>query len=397
MKRLFTLAAMGAAMAAMLATGGASAQELRIGFINSLNHPIGKWQVNGFRLGLEHSGWKKNGDKIHGVPVTVEYCDDQVKPDVGLSCAKKFIEQSKVQIVAGIIWSNVLNALRTTVVRNKTILMSTNAGSSLLAGRNCSRYYISTSWENQQNAQAMGQLVTDEGVKRVFFLGPNYQAGKDNLNGFRSVYKGRIIGTIMYKLGNRDFQSELTRVRAARPEAVVTFSPGPMGIAFMKQWAASGLGKTTKLYQIFVVDHITLLPIGKAAVGTFHTNQWDSDSKRPANQKFIKAYIAKYKIHPNHFVAQAYDGALLIASGIKGTGGKVNDNLALMRAMRKADYASVRGKYRYNVNGIPIQNFYKREVVLGADGKPMIRTVGLVAANHVDSQWKKCKKSEWIK
>ena len=170
-----------------------------------------------------------------------------------------------------------------------------------------------------------------------------------------------------------------------------------MGIAFMKQWAASGLGKSTKLYQIFVVDHITLLPIGKAAVGTFHTNQWDSDSTRPANVKFVKAYIAKHKIHPNHFGAQAYDGALLIASGIRGTGGKVNDTLALMKAMRKADYASVRGKYRYNVNGIPVQNFYKREVVLGSDGKPMIRTVGLVTANHVDGQWRKCKKSEWIK
>jgi len=75
MKRLFTAAA----MAAVLATGGASAEELRIGFINSLNHPIGKWQVNGFKLGLEHLGWQKNGDKINGVPVSVEYCDDQVR------------------------------------------------------------------------------------------------------------------------------------------------------------------------------------------------------------------------------------------------------------------------------------------------------------------------------
>lgn len=387
-----------AGSALALCSGQAGAEELRIGFINSLNNPLGKQQLAGFTLGLEHMGWKQDGDKLAGVPTKVIYCDDQVKPDVGLACAKKLIEQDKVQIVAGVIWSNILNAIRTPVVSTKTILLSTNAGSSRLAGVDCSKYYISTSWENSQNAQAMGRLVSEEGVKNVFFLAPNYQAGKDNLSGFKSTYKGgKITGTILYKLNASDFQAELTRVRASQPEAVVTFSPGPMGIAFMKQWAASGLGKSIKLYQIFVVDHVTLRPIGNAAVGTFHTNQWDSDSKRSANVKFVKDYIAKNGYHPSHFASQAYDGALLIASAVKGTGGKVDDTLALMKEMRKANYESVRGKYTYNVNGIPIQNFYKREVVAGPDGKPMIRTAGIVVAESKDAEWQRCKKSEWLK
>lgn len=383
-----------AAAATVLIAGSATAEELRIGYMNSMNHPLGKEQVNGFKLGLAAMGWKKNGDMLGGVPTKVFYCDDQRKPDVGVTCAKKFVEQDKVHIVAGITWSNILNAVRNPVVRNKVILMSTNAGSSRLAGVACSKYFISTSWQNDNTPEAMGQLMREEKLNDVFLMSANYQAGKDMMAGFRRYYKGRIKGRLLYKFGTRDFQSELTRVRAAQPSAVFIFAPGPMGVAFMKQWAASGLGKKVKLYTVFTIDNFMLLPIGKAAIGSFHTNYWDPDSKNPVNVKFINDYKAAYKRTPSHFATQAYDAPALIASGVKAVGGKVSNTLALKKAMLKANYASVRGKYRYNFNGMPIQSYYKREVVAGPGGKPMIQTTGVVFTNHADSYAKRCKRSE---
>ena len=91
------------------------------------------------------------------------------------------------------------------------------------------------------------------------------------------------------------------------------------------------------------------------------------------------------------------DAAPLIASGVKGVRGNVHNTLALMKAMRKANYASIRGKYSYNVNGMPIQNFYKREVLAGPGGKPYIKTVGVVFVSHKDSYAKKCKTSEQLR
>jgi len=383
-----------AAAASVLIAGSASAEELRIGYMNSMNHPLGKDQVAGWKLALASLGWKKDGDLLAGVPTKITYCDDQRKPDVGVTCAKRFVEQDKVHIVAGITWSNILNAVRNPVVRNKVILMSTNAGSSRLAGRACSKYFISTSWQNDNTPEAMGQLMREEKLNDVFLMSANYQAGKDMMAGFRRYYKGRIKGQLLYKLGNRDFQSELTRVRAAQPSAVFIFAPGPMGIAFMKQWAASGLGKKVKLYTVFTVDNLMLKPIGKNAIGSFHTSYWDPDSKIPANVKFINDFKAAYGRLPSHFAAQGYDAPLLIASAVKATGGKVNNTLALKKAMLKANYNSVRGKYRYNVNGMPIQNFYKREVIAGPDGKPIIQTTGVVFTNHADAYAKRCKRSE---
>ncbi|MBO6605201.1 MAG: ABC transporter substrate-binding protein, partial [Roseicyclus sp.] len=174
--------------------------------------------------------------------------------------------------------------------------------------------------------------------------------------------------------------AEISRARAAKADAVYIFAPGGMGIAFVKQWEASGADKDMKLYSVFTVDNLTLPAVGEAALGTYHTNYWDVSSDNPVNQKFIKDYVAKHNSMPSHYAAQTYDAPRLIAAALKKIGGKVNDqdSLELMKAMRKVEFPSIRGPFKYNVNGIPIQNFYKREVVKGDDGKPMIKTTGVV-------------------
>lgn len=378
-----------------LAAAPASAQELRIGYMSTLSGPaaiIGKHQVNGWKLGLEHQGWNKDGDKLGGVATRVFYGDDQVKPDVGLAVAQKMVFNDKVHVIAGNIWSNVLMAVQQYAIDNKIGVLSTNAGASPLAGKACSPYFISTSWNNDQTPEAMGRVMTEEKFKSVWLMAPNYQAGKDMLAGFRRYYKGggKVVGTTLFKLNETDYQADISKVRATKPDALFIFAPGGMGIAFMRQWAASGAGKDVKLYTVFSVDYLTLGPIGNAAVGTFHTNYWNPEDPNPANQKFFKDYLAKYGHRPSHFAAQAYDAPALIAAGVKAVNGKVDDVLGLMKAMRKASYPSIRGAYQYNVNGIPIQNFYLREVVKGADDKPMIKTVRTVFANHKDAYWQQC-------
>jgi branched-chain amino acid transport system substrate-binding protein len=378
-----------------LAATSASAQELRIGYMSTLTGGqaiIGNHQVNGWKLGLEHQGWTKDGDKLGGVPLKVVYGDDQAKPDVGLAEAQKMVTNHKVHIIAGNIWSHVLMVVQQYAIDNKVGVLSTNAGASPMAGKACSPYFISTSWNNDMTPEAMGHVMTQEKFKSVWLMAPNYQAGKDMLAGFLRYYKGegKVLGQTLFKVGEVDYQADFSQIRARKPDAVFAFVPGGMGIAFMKQWSAAGLGKEMKLYLVFSVDWLTLPAIGDAAIGSFHTNYWNPEDKNPVNQKFIKDYVAKFNHMPSHFAAQSYDAPALIAAGLKAVNGKVDDILALMKAMRKVSYPSIRGPYKYNVNGIPIQNFYLREVVKGADGKPYIKTVRTVFTNHVDSYWKEC-------
>ncbi len=386
-----------AAAGVLIGAQASQAEELRIGFINVMTGGgaiLGVHAINGWKLGLEHEGWNANG-KLGGVPVKMFYGDTQRKVDVGLRVTRKMLRSDKVHIVAGVTFSNILAAVQRPVVRSKRIMMSTNAGWSGMAGKACSKYFITTSWNNDMTPEAMGQLMRDEGLRNVFLLSANYQAGKDMLTGFKRYYKGgKIAGRILYKLGTRDFQAEISRIKAAKPDSVMAFAPGGMGIAFVKQWTASGAGKTIKLFTVFSIDWLTLGPIGKAAIGTYHTNYWAADDKRASNQRFWKGYIAKHKKPPSHFAAQAYDGPRLIAAALKKQGGFDGNTLKLNKTMRKVKYDSIRGPYTYNVNGIPIQNFYKREVIAGPDGKPMIVTRTIVFRNHKDAYWRKCKLSE---
>lgn len=379
-------------LATVLAAGTTAVQAadtVKIGFLNTFSGKaaiFGKHQKDGFELALDHLD-----RKMSGLDVEVIYGDDQRKPDVGRQEVDAMLKKHKVNFVAGITWSNILAAVQKPVVRSKTFLISTNAGWSGMAGKHCSPYFFSSSWNNDQTPESMGKLLQDEPIDNVYVLSANYQAGKDMVAGFERYYQKNVKGKIFYKLGQTDYQAELSQVRAAKPGAIFGFFPGGMGIAFVKQYKASGLDANVPLYTVFTVDHMTLKAHGKAAIGTFHTNFWNIDSDLPANRRFIKDYIAKYGYHPSNFSAQAYDGALLIDSAVRGVKGDLSNKDGMRDAMRKANFDSIRGKFTYNTNHIPIQNFYKREVVADADGNPKIVTSGVVFENHKDAHYKDCK------
>jgi branched-chain amino acid transport system substrate-binding protein len=383
-----------AALACAGAPAVGSAQELRIGFINTMTGGgavIGRHQVNGWRLGLEHEGWTKDGDKLGGVATKIFEADDQQKPDAGLAAAQKMIQQEKVQIIAGVIWSNILVPVHKIAMEAKVGLIGTNAGTSLIAGPLCNPLFISTSWQGDQPAEALGTLITKDKVASIYLMAPNYQGGKDLVSGVTRTLQGvKIVETNMFKLGETDFQAEISKVRAAKPAAVFVFAPGAMGPAFVKQWAASGIGKEIKLYTIHTIDGVTLPAIGDAGLGAIETIQWTHDLDNETNKKFVKDYVAKFGHQPSNFAQQSYDAPRLIAAAIKARGGKIDDVEALMKEMRKVTYPSARGPYKYNVNGFPIQNFYKAEVIKGSDGKPAIVNRGVVTANGRDSYWEKC-------
>jgi len=376
-----------AAAAAMTATP-AMAETLRIGFINTFSGGAaiyGKHQKDALELALDHLG-----RKIGGLDVEVIYGDDQRKPDVGRQVAAKMLKKDKVHIVAGIIWSNILAAVQKMVVRDKTIMITTNAGWAKMAGKNCSPYFFSTSWNNDQAPEAMGKLMQDAKIDNVFLISANYQAGKDMLTGFMRNYKGKVAGRILYRLGQRDYQAELTQIRAAKPAAIFGFVPGGMGIAFGKQYRAAGMHKTIPFYSVFTIDYLSLPGWGKNAIGTYHTSYWDVSSKRPENQKFINDYKKKYGYHPSMFGAQAYDLPFLLEKAVKAVNGDLSNKAGMIAAMEKVTFLPTKGNFRYNTNHVPIQNFYKRKVVADANGNAQVVTDGVVAKMAKDAYYKQC-------
>ena len=376
---------MGTAALAALSTAPAAAQQsVKIGFISTFSGPtavIGNDMRNSFELALDHLG-----RKIGGKPVEVIYEDDQQKPEVGVQKSQKLVESDKVDFVIGYIWSNVLLASLKPVVDSQTFLISANAGPSQIAGEQCSPYFFSTSWQNDQTPQAMGTYMTQKGVKTAFLIGPNYAAGKDMLTGVRTTFKGQVIGEELTKWPDQlDFSTELSKVRAAKPEAVFVFYPGAAGVQFLTQYAQSGLKGQIPLYTAFTVDAITL-PLQKdLALGVPGAQEWVNDLPNDANKKFVADYLKKYPgLRPSFYGAQTYDAANLIASAVAATNGNLSDKVAVQKALEKADFKSVRGNFRFNTNHMPIQNFYLQDAVKDQDGNYVLKTVATIVEDNQD-------------
>src|SRR5687768_446226 len=330
MRRSFTYAFAGALAAALASARPASAQQqrLKIGFITTMSGPqgiIGKHMKDSVELALEHLG-----GKVGGLQAEVVYGDDQTKPDVGVQVANDMLKRDQVDIMAGIIWSNVMMAVMPVVTGAGKIMIGTNAGASPLAGAQCNELYFSTSWNNDQSPEAMGKFLQDSGVDDLYVLAPNYQAGKDMVAGLKRYYKGRIAEEIYTKMGQLDYQAEITQLRAKNPKAVFAFYPGGMGIQFLRQYEQAGLHGKLPLYTVYTVDEISIPAVKDAAVGIKEARFWSPDLKNPASEKYVNDYKKKYGKLPVFYGAQSYDGIMLIDSAVKATKGNVKDTKALV-------------------------------------------------------------------
>ena len=385
-----TLLAAGAAL--MLAAAPAAAQQksIKIGFVSTFSGPtavIGNNMRDAFELALDHLG-----HKMGGLPVEVVYEDDALKPETGRQKTEKLIESDKVDFITGYIWSNVLLASLKPAVDSKTFIISANAGPSQVAGELCSPYFFSTSWQNDQTPQAMGLYMNQKGVKSVFLIGPNYAAGKDMLAGVASTFKGKVVGQELTTWPSQlDFSAELSKAKAANPDAIFVFYPGKAGVQFLQQYAQAGLKGKIPLYTAFTIDELSL-PLQKdLAVGVPGAQEWVNDLPNAANKKFVADFEKKYPgKKPSFYGAQAYDAAMLIASAVSAVKGILSDKAAVQKALEKADFKSVRGGFKFGNNHFPIQNFYLQDVVKDAKGDFVLKTVATIVKDSQDNFHGKC-------
>ena len=382
--------------ASIASTGVAQADTVKIGFITTLTTPagvIGEDMKNSITLAMEHIG-SKMGDL--DVELIIE--DDGFKPDIGKQKTDKLVKQDDVDFVAGYIWSHVLLASMNSVIRADKFLISANAGPSKVAGKRCNKNFFSTSWQNDQTPMAMGEYLNQEGVQSIYIMAPNYAAGQDMVKGVESVFKGKVVGKDLTKWGadaQLDFSAELAKAKASGAEALYIFYPGKAGGAFIKQYQQAGLADELPLYTVFTVDSIALPKLQEAGLkgvlGTKNTQQWSPDMDNAANKRFVSDYLKRHGKYPAFYGAQAYDAIMLIKSAVEAVDGNLKDKDGIRKALKAANYDSVRGPYTYGNNHMPIQNFYLREVVEDAEGRWTTKIVKTVYSNHQDSYASQCK------
>ena len=381
---------------ALVATPAMAADSVKIGFITTLTTSaavIGNDMRDAVNLAMEHIRGKMGGKKVE---LILE--DDGFKPEIGKQKADKLVKKDDVNFVAGFIWSHVLLASRKTVLDSGKFLISANAGPSPLAGKLCHENFFSTSWQNDQTPMAMGEVLNQKGVKSLYIMAPNYAAGKNMVAGVERTFKGELKGKDFTKWGKDaqlDFSAELAKAKASGAEGIFVFYPGKAGGAFIKQYQQAGLQGKLPLYTVFTVDSIALPKLQAAkmegVLGSENTQFWGPDLDTPANKKFVSGFKKKYGKYPSFYAAQAYDSIMLIKSAVDAVKGDTSKKDEMRAAMKSANFDSVRGKFSYGNNHMPIQNFYLRQVVKDADGVWTTKITKTVYKNHQDVYAKDCK------
>ena len=370
------------------ATPAAAQEKIRIGLIATLSGPaaaLGQQVRDGFTLAV-----KDLGGRMSGKDVEVTVVDDELKPDAAVTKVKGLLERDKVDFVVGPIFSNILQAIHKPVIDARTFLISPNAGPSSYAGKECSPFFYVTSYQNDQVFEILGRVAQDRGYKRLYLLVPNYQAGRDSVAGFKLDYKGEVVEESYMPLGTLDFQPELSKIAALKPDAVFTFMPGGMGVNLVKQYRQAGLADNLPVLSAFTVDESTLPAQQDAAVGMFGGADWAPNLDNPQNKKFVASYEAAYGIVPGTYAMQAYDAAMLINSAVKAVRGDLGNREAVAAALKKADFTSLRGAFKFNANGYPIQDFYLTKVAKRPDGKFQTEIVQKVFETYGDRYAKDC-------
>jgi branched-chain amino acid transport system substrate-binding protein len=380
------------AVAVLVAVPAWAQNKVKIGLITTLSGPqagLGREMVDGFNLGVKHAG-----GKLGGADTEVVVGDDQFKPDVGKSVAERMVQRDRVDIVTGVVFSNILLALSDTVLKDRrgVFLINSNAGPSQLAGKDCHPNFFSVSWQNDNVHEAMGQHMTNSGVKRAYLMAPNYPAGKDALTGVKRFYKGEVVAEVYTQLGQTDYAAEIATLRAAQPNATYFFYPGGMGIAFVRQYTQAGLTQSVPLFgPSFSLDQTILPGIGDAASGVYASTFWSEKLQNPTNDRFVRDFEAAHNRIPSPYAAQSYDAALLIDSALKATKGSLANKDEFRNAVRAANFTSVRGPFKFNKNHFPIQNYYLTQIVKDEKGRLVMDLRGVIFASHADAYAQDCK------
>ena len=355
--------------------------EVKVGMITTLSGGgagLGVDVRDGFMLAIQQSG-------RDDIEVVIE--DDQRKPDIAVKLADKMIQSEKVDVMTGIIWSNLAMAVVPSVTAQGKFYLSPNAGPSPLAGAGCHQNYFNVAWQNDNLHEAAGAYANTAGFGNSFILAPNYPAGTDALTGYKRMFEGGINSEVYTQLGQTDYAAEIAQIRASGADSVYFFLPGGMGISFLKQYADSGVDIPV-VGPAFSFDQGILQAVGDAAVGVVNTSQWNKDIDNPTNAAFVESFQAEYGRLPSLYASQGFDTANLLISAIEAA--DVSDADGFRDALRAANFDSTRGDFAFGSNHHPVQTIYAREVIKEGDVFTN-KIIGTALENHADAYAGECK------
>ena len=390
MKKFLKAGVFSAAVLMMFSVNQVLAQaKLKIGFISAQSGPLnvlGLEQKRGFEIAMDHLG-----GKFGQTPIEVVMADSKGNPSATVQEISRLIDKEKVDLIVGLSASNELVAGVKPIVDAKIFFIGMNGGVAVNAGEQCNPYYFNASFQNAQLTTGMGAFMTKQGVKKLYLIGADFEAGYEHTDAAKTGFKGEIVAQQFTPLTQLDFAADIAKIRASGADGVFAFYPGGLGIAFMRQWAQAGLtGKIPVFSNIALTEPTAFQAQGKSVLGTYVSAVYFAGIDNPVNKRFVQDFKTKFGRDPASYAGLAYDAMMLVDSAVKEVKGNVKDQVAFRAALKKANFQSVRGSFAFSSNNHPIQNTYLTVVDERSDGSLFLKATAVIAEKAADSFVSKC-------
>lgn len=313
----------------------------------------------GFEVYLEqHDG------ELGGQEVEVVIADEGETAESGKAAAEKLVKQDNVLAVTGVVSSAVLNGVVDLFEGDQVPLVGSNASPVTLTD---AEYIWRTSYLNDEPGEALGAYVAENTDGPVYLLAADYQAGKDEVAGFKETFLpagGQVADEVYTPFpGTTNFQPFLANAQASGASAIFTFYAGGAAVDFVKQFDQFGLrGGMTHYSPGFLTEGGVLNAQGEAALGTFTALNYTPDLDNEVNQQFVEAYQAKTDMLPTTYAMASYDAAQVLDKAIEAAGDELTRETLNEAIGEVGEIDSPRGTWEFNEIGTPRQMWYLREV-----------------------------------
>ena len=256
---------------------------------------------------------------IKGKKLQVILLDDQGKPEEAATAVTRLITQDKVTAVIGEVASSRSLAMAPIAQQNKIPMISPSSTNPKVT--DIGDYIFRVCFIDPFQGYVMAKFAAENlKFKRVAILRDvknDYSVGLAKF--FTETFKklgGEIVVDQSYSAGDIDFKSQLTAIRAAKPEAI--FVPGYYTEVGLIARQARSLGIKAPLLGGDGWDSPKLLQIGgKAIEGAYFSNHYSAEDKSPHVQAFIGRYRKEYKQVPSGLAAMGFDAAMVLADAMK--------------------------------------------------------------------------------
>src|SRR6201981_3946089 len=304
------------------------------------------------------------GGKVKGKPVEVISADHQNKPDVGVSIARNWYDNEKVDAIFDVPTSSVALPISALTKEKNKIHINPGGGSSDITGTACSPNTVHWTYDTYALSNVAGKAMVKRGEDTWFFVTADYAFGMALERDAANVVKetgGKVLGDVRHPLNSSDCSSFLRQAQASKAKVVALANAGGDTTNALKQAAEFGITQGGQKMIALLMEITDTHSLGiKATQGLIVTDgfYWDMNDETRA---FSRKFMDKVGRMPTMIQAGLYSATLHYLKAIETIGtDEAPKVMAQMRATPVNDFFAKNGKIR--IYGRMVHDMYLFEV-----------------------------------